>query len=159
MCVCPCGKSISFTGTAGSVHQTVTVPWRSTQHDLMSLSLEKKLRSLRVEGSLKPFHNEVREMLCAVCVWVKRLKTGLFHVWADYPDQSTGRIAGCNSLHVAEMTPQPNIKVVVMMMTTCDCLPPLSPPVVLIPVRMVTLTQKRVKPSCYTNWNSGLWTH
>lgn len=27
----------------------------------------KKPRSLRVEASLKPFHNEVREMLCAAC--------------------------------------------------------------------------------------------
>lgn len=53
--------------------------------------------------------------------WISRTKTPLGETWAAI------------NLHIAAMTPQPNIKVVVMMMSTCDCLLPLSPPLLLIP--------------------------
>lgn len=62
-----------------------------------------------------------------------------------------GGIAGCNNLHVTEMTPRPNLKVV-MMMSTCDCRPPPSPLLPIIPATGDdTESEEREGPGCYTD--------
>lgn len=93
-------------------------------HDLIGLRLEEKSKgvNLWVEGSVKPFHNEVRVMPCALCVHAYE-SNAYRKVYYMFEQISQTKPLGGLQAATAEMTPQPNLKVVVMM-STCDCLPP-----------------------------------
>lgn len=67
-----------------------------------------------------------------------------------------GGLQGCYNLHVAEMTPQPHSKVAVMMMSACDCLPPPSPALLLMPATGGDTEQEEGEAwLLYANWNLG----
>lgn len=63
---------LTATANSRSTGADITFPRRPTVHDLIYLSLEEKSSgvNLCVQGSEKPFHNEVRVVPCALCVYV-----------------------------------------------------------------------------------------
>lgn len=131
----------------------------------MSLGSEQKKAKKKqkspfwVEGSEKPFHNEVRVMLRALWVCESNRAPGVkFSSCLSHIAETLGgllQLSGSNS-ETPPTKKQSYLKVVVMTMSTCDRLLPSTPSTPSHPCLVVSRSKRQGgKPHCYTDWGLG----